>query len=336
MKVIITGATGFIGRNIAEAFYADGIEVLATGRSEKVGKELTAQGIAFQAADIAEESRIMTALAPADVMIHCAAKAGDWGRIDDFRRTNIIGTRNIIAACKKYGISKIVFLSTPSMYYTGEDRLNISEDEPLPNKMTSIYSRTKLTNEQELLALKSDGIRTIILRPRAVFGPYDNIIIPRILGMAQKASFPLINGGRALVDITYVGNLVEAVRLCLNAPDNAWNEVYNISNGEPITIRDWFAQVTQVFGFPFNPKSVPLAAAKAKAGWMELLTRLPFGPKKPTMTRFSVGYMAKSMTLSLEKAKAKLGYTPPIDNAESFNKLIEWYSMRRKQERRKG
>ncbi len=336
MKIIITGATGFIGRNLAEAFHTDGIDVLTTGRSELVGKVLTKQGIEFRAADIRDEESVLKACSPADIMIHCAAKAGDWGRYQDFHDTNIIGTRNVISACKKHGISKIVFMSSPSIYFNGEDRLNIQENEPLPVNQTSIYSKTKIINEQELMALTDEGFKVIVLRPRAVFGPHDKIIIPRILGMAQKKKFPLIEGGRALVDTTYSANLVEAVRLCLTAPDGAWNEIYNISNGEPITIKDWFSQIVSVFGFPFNPKNVPLGMARKAAGVMEFLTRLPFGPKKPTMTRFSVGYMAKSMTLCLDKAKDKLGYKPVADNAQSFELLTEWYYKQKRAEKTPG
>lgn len=118
-------------------------------------------------------------------------------------------------------------------------------------------------------------------------------------------------------------NLVGAVRLALMANPDAWNTVYNVSNGEPIRILEWFAGVLDAFGRPFNPRHVPALAARSAAAVMELACRLPFGPRKPQFTRFSVGYMAVSMTMSIAHAREKLGYTPRIDNATGFERLAE-------------
>lgn len=325
MKVIITGATGFIGRNLAETLHDDGLQVVATGRSQATGDELQKKGILFHAADILDLKQLDNAFSPADCVVHCAARAGDWGNYRDFYDANVVGTRNIITSCKKHNIKKIIFISTPSLYYTGKDRFNISESEPLPVKLTTHYSKTKLIAETELMALQQELFKVIIFRPRAVFGPYDNIIVPRILKLAEKKQMPLINKGQAIVDITYVDNFVDAVRKALTAPDNAWNEIYNISNGDPINLRDWFSQVLKVFDLPFNPKNVPESAAKFIAGIMEFVSLLPFGNKKPELTRFSVGYMAKSMTMNIDKAKQKLDYTPQISNQQGFELFARWY-----------
>jgi nucleoside-diphosphate-sugar epimerase len=324
MKLIITGATGFLGRNLAENLHHDGVQVLATGRSVDVGGKLREKGIDFRPADLLDSDGLTESFSPANGVIHCAAKTADWGKYREFHDTNVVGTRNVIRACERHRIRKIIFVSTPSIYYTGEDRYDISEDEPLPAKQSTAYAETKVSAEQELLALREQGYQVVVFRPRAVYGPYDSTISPRILRMAEKKHLPLINDGEALTDITYVDNFVDAVRNCLAAPDSAWNEVYNISNGAPITIRDWFAMVLKSFGRPFRPKNVPESTAKAVAGVMEFASRLPFGPKKPLMTRFSVGYMARSMTMSIEKARLKLGYSPAVGNKGGFERYAEW------------
>jgi nucleoside-diphosphate-sugar epimerase len=265
------------------------------------------------------------AFSPADCVIHCAARSGDWGRYKDFYETNVVGTRNVIEACKRHNIKRILFISTPSIYFTGKDRFNISESEPLPIKQTTHYSKTKLSAETELLALQQEGHKVIIFRPRAVYGPYDNTFVPRILRLAEKKQMPLINNGRAMIDITCVDNLVDAVRKSLSASDNAWNEAYNISNGAPISVKDWFSQVLDVFDRPFNPKNVPESLAKAMASIMEFAGNLPLVSKQPSMTRFSVGYMAKSMTMNIDKAKQKLNYLPRVGNQQGFEKYAKWY-----------
>jgi len=325
MKIIITGATGFLGRNLAESLHDDGMQVMATGRSHVVGDELRKKGIEFSKADILDLNQLNNAFSPADCVIHCAAKSGPWGRYRDFYETNVVGTRNAIEACKNHNIKKIIFISTPSIYFTGKDRYDISESEPLPDRQASNYSKTKLISETELMALQHEGFKIIIFRPRALFGPYDNTFVPRILRLAEKKQMPLINNGQALIDITYVDDFIDVVRKSLTAPDNAWNEVYNISNGDPIIVKEWFFQVLSIFNRPFKPKNIPESVAKIIAGIMEFVSYLPFVKKEPSMTRFSVGYMAKSMTMSIEKAKQKLDYSPQVSNQEGFERYVKWY-----------
>jgi nucleoside-diphosphate-sugar epimerase len=324
VNLIITGATGFLGRNLAQRFHAAGHQVVATGRSARAGAELSGQGIAFCPADILDAARLTEVLSPADCLIHCAGRAGDWGRHAEFFRDNVVGTRNVVQACRRRGIGRIIFVSTPSLYYSGASRYVVSESDPLP-RPTTHYGRTKRVAEEELLALQAEGFEVIIFRPRAVYGPHDNTIVPRILRMAEKRRFPLVGGGRALVDLTYVDNFVDAVELSLSAPGPAWNQIYNISNGDPISVREWFVRVLAIFGRPFRPLTIPAPAALAMGGAMELASALPFGPREPQLTRFSVGYMARSLTMSIDKARDKLGYTPRVSNQEGFERYARWY-----------
>jgi nucleoside-diphosphate-sugar epimerase len=325
VKIIITGATGFLGRNLAESFHADDLQVTATGRSTPVGDELRKDGIQFKKADILDLDQLNKAFLPADCVIHCAAKSDPWGKYRDFHDTNVVGTRNVIKVSKKHNIKKIIFISTPSIYFSGKDRYDISEKEPLPDRQASNYSKTKLISEAELTDLQQQGYKVIIFRPRALYGPYDNTIIPRILRLADQKQMPLINNGRALVDITYVDNFVDVIRKSLTAPDNAWNEIYNISNGDPISVKEWFSQILIIFDRPFKPKNVPESAAKIIAGIMEFGSYLPFVKKEPSMTRFTVGYMSKSMTMTIDKAKQKLDYSPRISNQQGFERYAKWY-----------
>ena len=324
LKIIITGATGFIGRNLAESLHKEGMKVIAIGRSEFVGKALQESGIEFMLAKIEVQSQVNKTFCPADYVIHCAGRAGDWWKYQDFYETNVIGTRNVINACKRNDIKKVIYISTSSVYLNGQDRYNILETEPLPKKQFN-YGKTKLVAENELLELEKQGFKTIILRPRAVYGKYDQNIVSRFLRLSEKKNLPLINGGQALVDITYVGNLVSAVRNCFSAPDNAWNEIYNISNGSPVTLKEWISELLEIFDRPFKPKDIPEPAAKRIAAMNALLSILPFGNRKPELTRFSVEYMGKSMTLSIEKAKQKLNYLPEISNQEGFKEVRKWY-----------
>ncbi len=327
VKVIITGATGFVGRNLAERLYEYGYYVMATGRDTQVGRSLSARGINFRSADILSSESLEKAFSPADCVIHCAAKTGDWGSKNDFYQTNLIGTRHVAQACRRHHIQRIIFISTPSIYVDGKDRLNIRESEPLPARQLTHYAMTKLLAEKELFALSKQGFEVIVFRPRAVYGPHDKNFLPRILRMAEKKRFTLIAGGKALVDVTYIANLVELVHTAINAPPNAWNQAYNVSNGDPLSIASWFELMLGMLGTPFRPKSIPENVAWLIAALNELATHIPLGPKRPIMTRFSVGYMARSMTLSIEKAARMLGYRPPYSTRSSFEDYARRLSL---------
>lgn len=327
-NIVITGATGFLGRNLAEELHRDGLKVVASGRSISIGNELTRTGVEFRDADIRDPEQLNSAFNGSDCVIHCAGKSGPWGKYGDFYDHNVTGTRNVVHACVNNNIGKIIFISTPSVYFTGKERLNVSEDAPLPQRQMTNYSRTKMIAEQEIEKAQDIGLRVITLRPRALYGAYENTFTPRILRMAEKPRLPLINDGKAFIDITYVGNFVDAVRSCLQAPDEAWNHAYNISNGHPIRVRDWFAQFLEVFGRPFKPKNVPEFQAKVMAGVLEFVGSLPFVDKEPRITRFSVAYLAKSMTMSIEKARLKLNYAPRIGNREGFERYAQWLRER--------
>lgn len=324
MKIIIIGATGFIGRNFSEIFHKDGAKVIAIGRSEYVGKALREKGIEFTLAKVEDQPQINQAFCPADLVVHCAGRAGDWWSYGDFYETNVVGTRNVLEACKRNGIQNIIYISTSSVYLNGLDRHNILESEPLPKQLFN-YGKTKLMAEKELLDREKEGFKTIILRPRAVYGKYDQNIVSRFLRLSEKKKLPLINGGRAVVDITYAENLAAAVKKCFSAPDDAWNEVYNISNGSPVTVKEWISQVLEIFDRSFKPVDVTEGKAKSIATRNELMRMFPFGNKKPELTGFSVQYMGKSMTLSIEKAKQRLKYVPEISNQEGFKHIRKWY-----------
>ena len=344
VKILITGATGFIGRNLAERLHEDGHRVRATGRSTAVGGELRAQGIEFVPADLRDTGQVAAMMAPVDCVVHCAARAGPWGERREFFEANVLATRNVLAECRRLEIPRIVFFSSPSVYFDGTDRLDIRESDPLPERQLSSYGETKRIAEVELLEQAGTALRAIVFRPRAVFGPHDNAIIPRVLRLAEKRRVPLIDGGRAFtvlrvrdtgkgisrkvfgrIDVTAIDNLVDAVRRALAAPADAWNEVYNLSNGDPVMLRDWFAEILAALGRPFRPRDVPAPVAMVVAAILETVAGLRRGRPEPSLNRFTVGYMARSMTLSIVKARTKLGYHPSVTRHEALRRYAEWH-----------
>lgn len=309
MNIIITGAMGFIGKNLAERLHGEGVDITATGRKSEIGGELKGSGIRFIPADII--APLSDDFPQADCLIHCASKTADWGNYRDFYAVNVLGTQHVIDLCKRKKIGRIIFVSTASIYYSGRDRFNVREDDKLPVGQSN-YGKTKIMAENKLMAHHHDGIKVIILRPRAVCGKQDGILISRILQLSRRRNVPLINQGKALIDITSLENFVGTVKCCLAAPEGAWNAVYNISNGSSISVRELYAKVFKIVGRPFNPVSIPLIVARFIATVLDAANSLPLGNKHPLITRYSVGYMGTSLTMSIEKARRDLGFVPIV------------------------
>ena len=214
MKILVTGATGFLGKRLALRLSELGYEVTATGRNTLVGVDLEKQGICFRKTDLQDTESIINACKNKDYVFHCGALSSPWGKYKDFYNTNILGTKNIIQGCKENSVKRLIHVSTPSIYFDFKDKLNISEKDPLPDKPVNDYAKTKLLAEQEIDKAHQEGLPVITIRPRAIFGPGDTSILPRLIKANNKRFIPVIGDKKVLVNITYVENAVDALLLC--------------------------------------------------------------------------------------------------------------------------
>lgn len=318
MKILITGATGFLGRHAAERLNSLGFKVRGMGRNPGIGALLEKQGIEFCKGHLEDPNFVVEACAAMDFVLHCGALSAPWGRAADFYQANVLGTRHVISGCLKHGIKRLVHISTPSLYFDYRDRLNISESALLPLRPCNHYAATKRLAEQEID--QAAGLDVITLRPRGIFGPGDQTILPRIIEANRQRRLPLFGQGKALIDMTYVGNVVDAMLLCIKASKQASRKKYNITNGEPWAIGDLLMALFQKIGEPFLPNLVPYPLAYGLAWMMET-----FFQKEPPFTRYTLSLLAKSQTLNIQAARDELGYCPRINMEEGIALFANWY-----------
>jgi nucleoside-diphosphate-sugar epimerase len=329
MQILVTGGTGFLGRHVVWRLAGQGHGVVFTGRSRPQAELVLAQ-LGAAAARVrfievahgtADSARVLAqAVEGAAAVVHCAALSSPWGRRADFMRANVASTREVIDACAAQRIGRLVNISTPSLYFDFRDRLGIREDEPLPPPVNA-YAQTKGIAEQ--LALHSGIEQVISLRPRAIFGAWDNTLLPRLLRVARQARLPLMRGGAAQVDLTYVDNVVDAVELALHAP--LQRATFNLSNGEPMAVLALFNALAQAFDFAPRFVRVPYPLMAAVAGVFECAGRL--APHwEPPLTRYSAGLLAFSQTLDLTQARATLGYAPRVSFAQGLHRTAAWFA----------
>ena len=319
MHLLITGGTGFLGRRVAAIALTQGHRVRLMGRDFAVVGDLLAAGAEPCKADLRDPAAVRRACAGTDAVIHAGALSAPWGRRRDFFAINVAGTAAVIAGCRAGGVGRLIYVSSPSVTFTGRDVRDQTEAAPLPRRFASLYSLTKALGEDRVAAAARDGLATVIVRPKAIFGPGDNALLPRLLAAARRGRLIRIGDGQNRVDLTYVDNVAHALLLALDSP-HAIGHTYTITNDEHPRLWDVITAVLRGLGIPTDLRAVPLPAAFAAATIMEARARLT--GQEPLLTRYSAAILARTQTYDIAAARHDLGYTPPIALAEGIERTI--------------
>jgi len=318
----LTGATGFVGSHVAEQAVKRG-PVRALVRPNADTAHLKALGVELVPGDLAEPETIKLAVQGADVVIHCAAKVGDWGDATDFRRVNVGGLQALLEAVRGKPLQRFVYLSSLGVY-AARHHDGTDETEPLPEKHIDGYTQSKV--ECEKLALEEHRLHQTpiaILRPGFIYGPRDRTLLPRIAGRLRKKDIIYIAGGKYALNTTYVDNLVEAIFLAAENP-KAIGEVFNITDGEFITKKRFFEALADGLELPRPKGSIPLFLARILARWREAKFRRQNRPTPPRITQASLKFAGLNLDFSIAKARTILGYDPKVGFDEGMAKSIAW------------
>ncbi|MBP1047798.1 NAD-dependent epimerase/dehydratase family protein [Enterococcus sp. BWM-S5] len=322
MKILVTGATGFLGKYVVEELKEAGYEVTAFGRNQLIGEQLAGDAVTFIQGDFTKLSDILTASKGMDAVVHAGALSTVWGKWEDFYQTNVIGTENVLEACETNQIKRLVFISSPSIYAAAKDQLQVKEAEAPKTNELNFYIKSKLLAEQRIHEKKQ--IDSVILRPRGLFGVGDTSIIPRLIKVNKKIGIPLFDGGQQLVDVTCVENVALAIRLSLES-EKAIGETYNITNDEPAPFKDILDQLHQEIGVPVRYLSLSYSLMYGVASTLEKIYTVFRITKEPLFTKYTLYLLKYSQTLSIEKAKNELNYQPKMTITEGIKNYAEHY-----------
>ena len=307
MKAIVTGATGFLGRHLVSLLQERRFQVLALGRDRRKGADLQSANTMFKAVDITDMPALEDAFEQADIVFHCAALCSIWGPAEHFDRINVQGTRHVLACCEKYAVRRLVYVSSSSIYLDYRSQTDILESQGLAAHFANDYARTKYAGEVLLLAEKQNT-EVVIIRPRGVIGEGDAVIMPRILRIADKGFFPLINKGRAIIDLSYVKNVAHALVLA-GTTAGIDGRCFNITNLEPISVKTFLQKVLTHGERTCRFVPVNYHLIYHFANLLEFVAKnLSLG--EPVITCYGVGLLANTQTLNVEAAKNELGYQP--------------------------
>ncbi len=326
-KALVTGATGFLGGQLARYLHRLGWEVTATGRNEQAGQRLMTDGIRFVAADLRDRELILGACCGQEIVFHCGALSSPWGKYSDFYSSNVIGVQHVAEGCKRSAVRRLVHVSTPSVYFDYKPRYLIKETDPLPARSANHYAATKRIAEQWLeQRWREDQLPVIMLRPRAIFGPEEQALLPRLLRASERSGVPLLNGGEAEIDLTCVDNLLQAMLLCCESADATLGQTYNISNGEALPFRELVSRLFGLLELPLRTRHIPYRAAYGVAAMLEAAYRLLPLQGEPSLTRYTVSSIAVPHTLDIGKAQRELGYMPTVTVEQGLHQFAQWWT----------
>lgn len=325
MRTLVTGGGGFLGGAIVERLLALGYDVTVLGRKRR--PELEARGVRVLAGDLAELETVRRAAEGCAAVFHVAAKAGVWGSRASYFRPNVLGARNVVAACREEGVRWLVYTSTPSVVFTGASFAGADESLPYGRNWLCHYAQTKAQAERETLAMHEAGrLEVCALRPHLIYGPGDPHLFPRIVAKARAGRLRIVGAGENRVDVTFVANAARAHLDALAAlqAGRAGGRAYFVSDGSPVELWPWVNGVLAQLGIEPVHKRVSPRAAYAAGAVAEALWRVLPLKGEPPMTRFVAVELAKSHWYDISAARGELGYSPEVSPDEAIRLTVGW------------
>lgn len=316
-RILVTGATGFLGGEVCAQLMARGDAVIALGRDEAKLERLRKAGAEVVALDLAQAPAALRL--NADAAIHTAALSTPWGARVAFAAANVRGTQNALALAHTAGARRFVHISTPSVYFRFADQVAMHEDAALPAPVNA-YAATK--RAAEALVLAEPALDPIILRPRGLYGAGDTALLPRLLRAARNGPLPRLRGGRAATDLTHVADVARAALAALDAPPAPRRRVFNISGGQALRIGDVAEAAGEAAGVAIRWRDMPLAAVLAYARAAEALCAAHPSRPEPRITAYGVGLFAYVQTLDISAARAHLNWAPRVTFAEGLERTF--------------
>ncbi|TWI05805.1 nucleoside-diphosphate-sugar epimerase [Luteimonas cucumeris] len=324
MKILVTGGGGFLGQALCRGLVERGHQVVSFNRGRYA--PLEAIGVQQLQGDLADRKAVIAACEGVDAVFHNAAKAGAWGSYDSYHRANVMGTGNVLAGCREHFVPRLVYTSTPSVTHRATQPVQggTADTVPYGEDLKAPYASTKLIAEKIVLAANDDALSTVALRPRLIWGPGDNQLLPRLVERAKAGRLRIVGDGNNLIDTTYIDNAAQAHFDAFEhlAPDAACaGRAYFISNGEPKPVREVLNGLLRAAGAPEVSKTIPFRAAYAIGAICEgLWSALPLNGEPP-MTRFLAEQLSTTHWYDMTPATSDFGYAPRVTIAEGLERL---------------
>ena len=321
MKVLLTGGTSLLGAGVVRALSARGDDVVVMQR--RPAPVVAELGLVEHLADLNDGGAVGRALAGVEAVIHLAARVGVVGSASQFHEANVSGTRTVLDAARANGVSRLVFISSPSVAHSGSALAGTGADLADPSRAKGHYSRSKAQAELDVLAADGPGFATIAIRPHLIWGPGDTQLVGRIVDRARSGRLALVGGGRALIDTTYIDNAVDAVVAALDHAQDGQGQAFVVSNGEPRTVAELVERICSANGVEAPTRSVSRSVAWAGGAVAEGLWWVGRRTDDPPMTRFLASQLATAHWFDQRRVREVLQWAPRVSLDEGFARLAD-------------
>ncbi|MGY1591419.1 NAD-dependent epimerase/dehydratase family protein [Geodermatophilus sp. SYSU D00708] len=319
MRVLVTGASGMLGRATARGLLERGDEVTVLQRRP------SGLPCAEVLGDVADPAVVARAARGQDAVLHLAAKVDVTGPWAEYVAANIEGTRTVLGACRAAGVGRLVHVSSPSVAHAGTPLTGVGAGAADPARARGRYARSKAVAESDALAADSSSLAVLAVRPHLVWGPGDTQLVARIVQRARAGRLPVIGSGAALIDTTYVDNAAAALVAAVDACGPVHGEALVVSNGQPRPVAEVLGRLCGAAGVPGPRGRVPFGAAWLAGAAVEGVWAAARRRAVPPLTRFLAEQLATAHWFDQRRTRAALGWRPEVTLEEGFTRLRDWY-----------
>lgn len=320
--LFITGATGLVGSHAVEEALKRGLHVKALVRGSSDTRWLDSLGVEKVPGDLEDAEALRRGVEGADWVFNCAAKVGDWGSLEEFRRLNVEALRLLLDAASEAKVGRFVHVSSLGVY-EGRDHFGTDETTPPAAEALDGYTRSKV--EAEALALSyvnERGLPLTVVRPGFIYGERDRTVLPKLLNSLRTGRFAYFGSGDQVLNCIYAKNLVHAIFLAAESPD-AVGEVFNVTDGLRVTKKQFIGRVAELAGLKRPRRKIPLWLAWTLAVLMERRAKRAGSTTPPLVNKARYKFLGLNLDYSIEKARRVLGYEPPFTTEEGLVASLE-------------
>jgi len=321
VKVLVTGGSSLVGREVASRLRNRGDEVTLLQRG--VGPA----GFDHHPADITDAGAVTAAMTGMDAVVHAAARVGIVGRWSEFEAVNVDGTANVIAAAQAERIGRVVYVSSPSVAHAGRSLVGVGAEPADPDSARGHYARSKAMAEQLALDANAPCFAVVAVRPHLIWGPGDKQLVGRIVERARAGRMATIGSGLALIDTTYVTNAADAIIAALDRAPEAGGRAFVVSNGEPRTVTEMVERIVVAAGMEPPRLRVPYPVAWAGGLAVEKAWARARREDDPPMTKFLAEQLATAHWFDQRETRTMLDWRPAVSIDEGFERLRDWYAQ---------
>jgi nucleoside-diphosphate-sugar epimerase len=320
--VLVTGATGFLGRNLVARLKSEGYALRCTVRDRSRAEHLLEQDVELIDGDLSSRQVAFASVKDVDIVVHAAALLGGWGDEELFLKNNVVATRNLLEAAAQLGVRRFVYISSCAAYglqpdvVLTEESSSKTEDEP--------YSATKLACEGLVRTFSENhGIVATVLRPSIIYGPCDRRFLPPIVEHIRRGTMAAIGKPHQGPPLVYVDDLTRFVATILSAQKNSF-EVYNLSSPEHVSWEQIIKQVSTALGLLPDVRRVPFPVAYYLGAVLEFLWKLARATKQPMLTRFMASLIGLQYWFDSSKALSVPGFAGFTSFTEGLSRTLCW------------